>query len=395
MSLTSPIYLDNAATSHPKPEAVYRAVDAALRQGGSAGRGSHQQGLSAERILFSTREALARLFNAPTSAGFIFTQNATHALNQALFGLLVPGDRVVTTSVEHNAVIRPLRALADTGVEVVKVAADGRTGQVCHAALQAACNAAPTRLLVINHASNVFGSLQCLDGLGAWCRHRGILLLVDGSQTAGLVPIDLQQLQIDLFAAPGHKGLLGPQGTGFLYLREGITLRPLIYGGTGANSHSDRQPELLPERLESGTFNIPGLAGLHAGLSFLLETGVAEIQAHEAHLAGRIIAGLGAIAGVTVHGPPAGTPRTAVVSFTLAQQDPAAVGFYLDRQQIAVRTGLHCSPDSHRTFGTYPAGTVRVSPGYFTSTAQIDDFLEQVAVISRTAADRSPAVPRS
>lgn len=378
----SSVYLDNAATSHPKPESVYQAVDAALRRGGSAGRGSHEQGLSAAREIFSTRELLAEFFHVPASERFVFTSNATQALNQALFGLLNPGDRVVTTSMEHNAVIRPLRALQDQGVEVEKVAADQKTGLIAIADIKAACLSSPTRLLVMNHASNVFGSLQPLEGLGHWCRQQGIMLLVDGSQTAGLMPINLEALQIDLFAAPGHKGLLGPQGTGFLYMREGIDLRPFIYGGTGANSHSSLQPVILPERFESGTFNIPGLAGLGAALKFLLETGVEQIYDREACLVQRLINGLEQIAGVQLYGPPADLPRGSAVSFTLAGADPAEVGHQLDERQIAVRTGLHCSPDSHRTLGTFPAGTIRVSPGFFTAVTDIDYFLDQVEALT-------------
>ncbi|MFO7812580.1 MAG: aminotransferase class V-fold PLP-dependent enzyme [Pelovirga sp.] len=372
------LYLDNAATSHPKPETVYQAVDDALRRGGSAGRGSHQQGIGAAREVFATRDLLAELFGINSSERFIFTANATQALNLAIFGLLNKGDRVVTTSMEHNAVTRPLRALQDQGIEIVKVTADPHSGVTAAADIQTACLAAPTRLLVMNHASNVFGSLQPLDGLGRWCRQQGIILLVDGSQTAGLLPINLDELAIDLFAAPGHKGLLGPQGTGFLYIHEGIELRPLIYGGTGANSHSSQQPDILPERFESGTFNIPGLSGLGAALRFLLETGVEQIHAHEAQLVRRLINGLAQINGVQLYGPSAQQARGSAVSFTIAGIDPSTAGYLLDQRGIAVRTGLHCSPDSHRSCGTFPTGTIRVSPGFFTTEAQIDEFIEQV-----------------
>lgn len=378
------VYLDNAATSHPKPEAVYRAVDAALRSGGSAGRGSHQQGIAADREVFATRELLAQLFGVASSERFVFTTNATQALNLAIFGLLNNCDRVVTTSMEHNAVSRPLRALQDQGVEIIKVPADPHTGVVASADIQSACLAASTRLLVINHVSNVFGSLQPLDDLGRWCRQQGILLLVDGSQSAGLLPINLDELAIDMFAAPGHKGLLGPQGTGFLYVYEGIELRPLIYGGTGANSHSSQQPKILPERFESGTFNIPGLTGLGAALSFLLETGVEQIHQRETQLVQQLISGLAQIHGVQLYGPPTGQLRGSAVSFTLRDIDPATVGFLLDQRGIAVRTGLHCSPDSHRSCGTFPAGTIRVSPGFFTTPEQIDYFIEQVDSLKST-----------
>ncbi len=378
------LYLDNAATSHPKPEIVYQAVDAALRSGGSAGRGSHQQGIGADRAVFATRELLAQLFGVTSSERFIFTANATQALNLAIFGLVNSGDRVVTTSMEHNAVTRPLQALQEQGVETVKVAADAHTGVVVTADIQSACLAAPTRLLVINHASNVFGSLQPLDDLGHWCRQQGIILLVDGSQTAGLIPIHLDELAIDLFAAPGHKGLLGPQGTGFLYIHEGIELRPLIYGGTGANSHSSQLPEILPERFESGTFNIPGLTGLGAALRFLLEIGVEQIHARETQLVRRLINGLTQINSVRLYGPSDQQARGSAVSFTLKGIDPAAAGYLLDQRGIAVRTGLHCSPDSHRSCGTFPEGTIRVSPGFFTTEAHIDCFINEVGMLKPT-----------
>ncbi len=378
------IYLDNAATSHPKPEAVYRAVDAALRTGASPGRGGYQQAISAERLVFETRESLAEFFNAGDSERFIFTPNATAAINQALFGTLTAGDRVVTTSIEHNAVTRPLRALQDRGVTVVKVAADPTSGIVSAGALKQACQQQPTRLLLVNHCSNVFGALQPVENLGRWCRKQNILFMLDGSQTAGYLPIDLQALAVDLFAAPGHKGLLGPQGTGFLYVRPGLQLTPLIYGGTGANSHSDLPPEELPERLECGTLNAPGLAGLHAAIIFLQKTGIENICRRESGLIDKILQGLAAIDGVQVYGPADLHLRGGAISFNLTGQDPAEVGFTLDQQfNISVRVGLQCAPDAHKAIGTYPIGTVRVSPGYFTTEAEIEAFLAAVRQIAQ------------
>ncbi|MCD6581848.1 MAG: aminotransferase class V-fold PLP-dependent enzyme [Desulfuromusa sp.] len=379
MSIIKPIYLDNAATSHPKPESVYLAVMETLRAGGSSGRGTYQQTLAAERIIFETRESLAELFNADSSDHFIFTANATTAINQALFGLLQAGDRVVTTTVEHNAVTRPLRELQNRGVEVVKVAADSTTGIVATAALKEACLCKTTRLLLLNHCSNVIGSIQRIEGLGRWCKEHGILLMLDGAQSAGSLPIDLEALEVDLFAAPGHKGLLGPQGTGFLYVREGIDLTPLIYGGTGANSHSDLQPQALPERLESGTLNLPGLAGLYAALQFLQQAGIEQIRALEIELTRKILSGLAKIESVKLYGPDDVMLRAGAISFNLAGYDPAEVGFILDQQeQISVRVGLHCAPDAHRAIGTFPIGTVRVSPGYFTTETEIDRFLQAI-----------------
>lgn len=371
-----PIYLDNAATSHPKPESVYLAVQEALRSGGSPGRGSHSQAVAAEHLIFATREALAQLFNAESSDRFVFTSNATIAINQALFGLLRPGDRVVTTTIEHNAVTRPLRELQRRGVEVIKVAADPVTGLVTKSALQEACLCKPTRLLLVNHCSNIIGSIQPVTGLGRWCREHDILFMLDGAQSAGSIPVDFKALDIDLFAAPGHKGLLGPQGTGFLYIKEGIELTPLVYGGTGANSHSDKQPDLLPERLESGTFNLPGLAGLAAALKFLQQRGIEKIRARETELIGKILTGLGSIESVKLYGADDVMLRTGAISFNFANYDPAEVGFLLDQEeQFSVRVGLHCAPDAHRTIGTYPTGTIRVSPGYFTTEDEIDRFL--------------------
>jgi cysteine desulfurase family protein len=369
------IYLDNAATSHPKPEEVYRAVDTYLRTGGSAGRGSYRRSMDASRLLFETRELLAELFSVEASEHFIFTANATHAINQALFGLLKAGDRVVTTDIEHNAVVRPLRALQDLGVEVVTVAANMRSGQVDPAALQEACLEQQTKLLLMTCCSNVSGALQPVAGLGAWCRERQILFMLDGSQVAGSLPLDLSALQVDLFVAPGHKGLLGPQGTGLLYCAPGLELLPLIYGGTGAGSESDRQPLPLPEHLESGTYNMPGLAGLHAALEFILKIGVAAIRKRELEYIEQLYSGLASMPGVVVYGPSVATKRGAVISFNLSGRDPSEVGFLLSQQNIAVRTGLHCAPAAHRSLGTFPQGTVRAAPGYFTTADHIDTFL--------------------
>ncbi|MEA3361857.1 MAG: aminotransferase class V-fold PLP-dependent enzyme [Thermodesulfobacteriota bacterium] len=384
MSSVKPIYLDNAATSHPKPESVYLATMETLRAGGSPGRGGHQQTLAADRLVFETREALAKLFNVCDSSRFVFTPNATFAINQALFGLLQPGDRVVTTMVEHNAVTRPLRELLKRGVEVVKVSADSMSGTVKKTALQEACLLKPTRLLLVNHCSNVIGTMQPIEGLSRWCQEHDILFMLDGAQTAGLLPIDFQALDVDIFAAPGHKGLLGPQGTGFLYMKEGIELTPLIYGGTGTNSQFELQPERLPERLESGTVNLPGLAGLHASLQFLHQVGVTQVHAKETRLIEKILSGLQRIERVKVYGSDDVMLRLGAISFNLESCDPAEVAFILDqKEQISVRVGLHCAPDAHRTIGTYPTGTIRVSPGYFTTEVEIDRFLQAIRKISQ------------
>ncbi len=384
MPVVKPIYLDNAATSHPKPEPVYQAVTAALRDGGSSGRGSHHFARAAGQLIFETREILNDLFNGGNSEQFIFTANATTAINQALFGLLRSGDRVVTTMVEHNAVTRPLRELQNRGVEVIKVPVDSVTGIIEIAALQRACLDKPTRLLLVNHCSNVIGTVQPVDGLGRWCRENNILFMLDGAQSAGLLPIDLQHLAVDLFAAPGHKGLLGPQGTGFLYVKDGIKLTPLTYGGTGTDSDSDLQPENLPERLESGTLNLPGIAGLRAALHFLQQTGIEQVHLKETHLTAKLLRGLQKIERIKIYGSDNAMLRLGAISFNLEDRDPAEVAFLLDHEeQISVRVGLHCAPDAHRSIGTYPAGTIRVSPGYFTTDEEIDRFLQAMNRISQ------------
>lgn len=378
------IYLDNAATSFPKPEAVYRSIDETLRQfGGNPGRGGHQLALDASRIVFTAREAVAGFFGISDSSRVVFTANATAAINQALFGLLHPGDRVVTTNMEHNAVTRPLRALQERGVEVVKVAAD------CHGFVVAedfcrACSAAPTALAVLGHISNVTGTIQDLATVGPWCRSHGVTLLVDAAQSAGLLPIDVEALGIDLLAAPGHKGLFGPVGSGFLYVRPGLELVPLLYGGTGANSHSDLMPEVMPERLESGTPNTPGLAGLTAGIAWLEEVGLDAIREHECRCLSRLLTGLAAIPGLEIYGPGDAAKSGGVLSFNLKGLDPSAVAFRLDHEfSICVRAGLHCAPEAHRAIGTYPAGTVRVSPNMLNSLEEIEAFLTAIAVIAQ------------
>jgi cysteine desulfurase family protein len=378
------IYLDNAATSFPKPEAVYRRIDEAFRQfGGNPGRGGHQLSLDASRIVFTAREVVANFFGIADSSRIAFTSNATEAINLALFGFLHPGDRVVTTNMEHNAVARPLRALQERGVEVVKVAAD-RHGFVSAEDFCQACAAAPTALAVLGHISNVTGTIQDLMAIGPWCRNHGVTLLVDAAQSAGLLPIDVEALGIDLLAAPGHKGLFGPVGSGFLYVRAGLELVPLLYGGTGANSHSDWMPEVMPERLESGTPNTPGLAGLTAGIAWLEEVGLTAIREHEIKCMSRLLAGLAALPGLELYGPGDAAQCGGVLSFNIKGLDPSTVAFRLDQEfSICVRAGLHCAPEAHRAIGTYPSGTVRVSPGMMNSSEEIEAFISAIAIISR------------
>ncbi len=376
-----PIYLDNSATSFPKPSQVTEAVEKTLRlNAANPGRGGHQLSLQAGRLVMECRETVASFFGASDATRIAFTANATEAINLGLFGILQPGDRVVTTSMEHNAVVRPLRALSDRGVAVVRVQADG-LGVVDPAAVKQACTAG-TRLLVMNHCSNVTGTLQTIEDLGPWCRRHGIIFMVDAAQSAGIFPIDVEQMAIDLLAVPGHKSLLGPTGTGFLYVRPGLELRPLLYGGTGNFSQSSTQPEEMPERLESGTLNTIGLAGLKAGIEFLEAVGLEHVRAHEQELLGRLIDGLSRLDGVTLYGPLGTVRHGGALSFNVKSLDPSMLGFRLDREyDICCRVGLHCAPEAHGTIGTFPEGTVRLSPGHFNTVDDIDRVLQAIREI--------------
>lgn len=375
------IYLDNAATSWPKPAAVSRAVAGSLRRATSPGRGGHGLSREADRILFNAREELAALFGAENSSAIVFAGNATDALNTALFGLLAPGDRVVTTSMEHNAVARPLRALEDRGLTLEIVACD-KDGSLPLTAMNTAL-AAGAKALVVTHASNVTGTIMPLAAIGRMASAAGALFIVDAAQTAGAEPIDVPAMGIDVLAFSGHKALLGPQGTGGLYVRTGVNVTPLRFGGTGSQSESDRQPEFYPDRLESGTPNTPGIAGLLAGLRYIKKRGLAAIRAGEKERADALVAGLSATGGVRVFGPPPGAPRAAVISFTVGDSDSGEIAHRLEQEYgIACRGGLHCAPWAHQTIGTVATGTVRFSPGCFTTKEEVTAALAAVRSIA-------------
>jgi cysteine desulfurase family protein len=370
------IYLDNSATTFPKPESVYSAVDHAFRNlGANPGRGGHRMSLESARLVLDARDAVAELFEIADASRVVFTSGATESINLALFGVLQPGDRVVTTSMEHNAVARPLRALADTGVIVEKVQAD-TTGLVTAESIRQACSK-QTRLVAMTHCSNVTGTVQPIEEVAAFCQENGILLLVDAAQSAGLLPLSVRQCGIDLLAIAGHKSLYGPVGTGLLYVAPGVELKPLIYGGTGSLSQFDEQPVDLPERFESGTMNTPGIAGLLAGVEFINQTGLDAIRRKEKALIVELISGLKSIEGLTVYGPAHYEQHGGAVSFNCSDLDPAEIGFRLDHEcDIMVRVGLHCAPDAHRSIGTFPRGTIRVSPGYFNTLEDMNRLIE-------------------
>ncbi len=366
------VYLDNAATSWPKPETVYRAVDRFMRDvGATPGRGGHRREEEAQRIADETRSAIAALFHAPDPQGVVFTLNATQAINMALKGLLRPGQHLVTSSIEHNAMWRPLKTLEKHGVEITTVpcAPDGSLDLVD---LEAALRS-HTRLVAILHASNVLGTILPIGEIGEIVHRKGAFLLVDAAQTAGAYPIDMQAMKIDLLAFAGHKGTYGPHGTGGLIVRPDIGLVTWVEGGSGVLSRSETMPHELPSRLEAGTQNASGLAGLLAGVQFVLEQGVDNIRDHEMMLANRLVERLEALPGVNVLGPKEPQKRTAVVSICVPNYSPDQLAGVLDKVfGVATRAGLHCAPQAHRTAGTLECGALRFSPGYFNTADEID-----------------------
>ncbi len=378
------IYLDNAATSWPKPPSVSRAMaDFLERAGGNPGRSGHLLSVAAGRVVEETRDAVARLFRVRNPVRVVFTHNATYAINLALRGTLRPGDRAVAVSMDHNAVMRPLRSLERRGVTltVVPCAADGSLDL---AALERA--AAGARLVAVVHADNITSTVAPLEECARIARSAGALLLVDAAQSAGAVPIDAAALGVDMLAFTGHKGLLGPTGTGGLVLGERMEagrLEPLVCGGTGSRSEWEEQPDFLPDRFESGTANGVGLAGLGAGVREILDRGAEEIRAHERRLAALLIEGLCTIPRVRLYGPRDPERRLALVSFTVEGKRVSEVGLRLEEEfGILCRVGLHCAPSAHRTLGTFPEGTVRLAPGPFTKEEEVLAAVEAVARIA-------------
>jgi cysteine desulfurase/selenocysteine lyase len=380
------IYLDYAATSWPKPKEVQHAMcDFMELSGGNPGRSGHRLSISAARIVFNAREAVANLFHASDPLRVIFTANVTHALNLALNGILKPGDHVVTSSIEHNSVMRPLRALEKDGIKLTVVQC--KTDGCLDLNLWSAAVTPGTRLVVVTHASNVMGTVLPIKEIAAIAHQAGALLLVDSAQTAGVIPIDQPAMGIDLLAFTGHKGLYGPTGTGGLVIGEGVDtnqLQPVMRGGTGSRSEYEEQPDMLPDKYESGTANSVGIAGLGAGVRWIQSIGVESIRAREVELNEQFLSGLRNINGITVYGPRDPQERTAVVSCRVAGQNVSDVGLRLDDEfGILCRVGLHCAPSAHKTIGTFPEGTIRLAPGIFTSP---DDIRTVIAAFEKAVA---------
>lgn len=385
------VYLNNAATSWPKPESVYEVADKYLRHfGASQGRGSFRRSQEASGIIEGCRSKLARLFNVGDPSRFVFTKNCSEALNLAIKGCLRRGDHVITSSMEHNSVWRPLKTLEQKGMISLSEITCNDRGEINLDAVKQAFQPY-TRLLVCTHASNVTGTLFPIAELSEIAHSHNSVFLIDAAQSAGVVSIDINALNIDLLAFPGHKGLLGPQGTGALYISPGLILEPLLEGGTGSSSLSPFQPNVLPGRFETGTANGPGIAGLGAALEFILKTGIGVIREKEHRLTGMLLEKLRQIPGVVVYGPRDPDRQVGVISFNVLDVNPEEVGTVLDEVfGIMVRTGLHCAPEAHKTIGTIDRGTVRVSPGFFNTPEEIGYFIEAVQEIAKKAGHPVP-----
>ena len=378
------IYLDNAATSFPKPPCVgARMREYVDEVGASVGRGSYAAAQQAERVTLRLRQRLGRLFGFADPRHVILTPGNTWGLNLLLAGALRPGDHVLVSAMEHNAVMRPLTQLAKRGVIFERIPCDAQ-GRLQTGRLEAMLRP-NTRLVLLAHASNVSGTVQDAQAVGAVCAARGVPFALDAAQTAGHLPLDFAALQLSALSVPGHKGLLGPQGTGALLLRPDFaeTLEPIVSGGTGSASDSEEIPAYFPDRLEPGTPNLPGIFGWEAALSYLEDVTVEAAAAHDRALCAQFLAGLQDIPGVTLLGPDTAEGRVAVFSLDFPGQDNAAAAARLEEEfGILTRCGLHCAPNAHRTLGTFPRGTVRLSFGWFNTAEDADAALRAVRAVS-------------
>lgn len=375
------IYLDNAATTLHKPPQVMDAVVRAMTAMGNAARGAHGGALEAARTVYNTRVKLARLFGCPRPDHVIFTANSTEALNIAISGLIRPGDHVITTDCEHNSVLRPLYRLEEGGAALDVVPAD-RLGRVAYEDLEALLRP-DTRAVVCTHASNLTGNVLDIARIGEMAHRRGALLIVDASQTAGALPIDMEAMGIDVLCFTGHKGLMGPQGTGGLCVRPGVEIEPWKVGGSGVHSYDRRQPREYPTRLEAGTLNGHGIAGLSAALDFLQEVGLEAIEAKERALMDRFYQAVSAMDGVTVYGDFSQARRSAIVALNIRDYDSAAVSDELSETYgIATRPGAHCAPRMHRALGTTDRGAVRFSFSWFNTQEEVDEAIRAVGQLA-------------
>lgn len=378
------IYLDHAATSWPKPPEVADAMIHIINgTTASSGRGNHRMALQAGRILYGTRTKLAKIFNVNNPNDIVFTANTTTALNMAIKGMLNSGDHVIATMVEHNSVRRPLEYLRRTQRITVDYVPVSETGEISLDVMESLFRH-NTKLVVCSHSSNLLGCILPVKVMSELAHQHGAYFLLDAAQTAGAYPVDVQELGVDMLAFPGHKGLLGPQGTGGLYIAPHIDLEPILHGGTGSQSEEPEQPLVRPDRYEAGTVNTPGIAGLGAALDVVLGIEVQQIYLHEWKLTQYLMERLEGISGISILGPERGKERTGIVSFNLKGYDAADVAYRLDKDYgIAVRAGYHCTPLGHMSAGTKDNGAVRASVGYHTTAEELDVLIHALNNISK------------
>lgn len=384
------IYLDNAATTFPKPREVSEAVYQYMTQSGcNINRGCYGDAYSAAEAVYETRMSLCRLFHGDDLKNVVFTKNVTESLNVLLKGFLRPGDHVLVSAMEHNAVMRPLVQLEKRGVSFSRIPCE-RDGTLLTEAMEGLLRP-NTRAVVMTHASNVCGTLLPLEAVGGFCRRHHLRFFVDAAQTAGVCPIDMEELHIDALAFTGHKGLLGPQGTGGFLLRSGLEseLDPLLSGGTGSASHTEEVPAFMPDRFEPGTLNLPGIMGLRAGLLWLDATGMERIRAHELDLTQQFLDGVQPLEAeglLRLVGKPGRQGRIGVVSLQTAGVDLSEAADRLDRDYgIMARVGLHCAPSAHKALGTFPTGTIRFSFGWWNTAEEVQAAVRALGTICRGA----------
>ena len=377
------VYFDNAATTYPKPDIVYETIMTAMKDyGANPGRSGHKMALKSSRGIFETRELIGKLFNISNPLNIILTFNATESLNLGIKGLLKPGDHVITTTMEHNSVLRPIKYMEQFGIENTIVKCDDK-GRLKVSDIERSIKN-NTKLIINTHVSNLTGTIMPVAELGRLARDRGIVYMVDAAQSAGVYDIDVEEMNIDLLAFPGHKSLLGPQGTGGLYIRDDIELTGLYQGGTGSASFSLDQPNIFPDKYESGTTNAPGLIGLGAGIKFILEKGIENIRNYEEDLTKHFIEEAGKVDGIILYGPCNVKEQGAVVSLNIKDIDSSEVSYILDEEyDIAVRPGLHCAPLAHKTIGTLEQGAVRFSFGYFNTHDEIEYAIKALKEIAK------------
>lgn len=376
------IYLDNAATTMHKPKKVIDAVVCAMSSMGNAGRGANEASLSASRIIYDTREKLCRFFHGENPRQIVFTNNSTESLNIAIKGLLNPGDHVITTMLEHNSVLRPLYEMKEKGVELTIIESD-KNGRFRLEDMEAAIRP-NTKMIVCTNGSNLTGNYVPLKPVGELAKKHDILFVVDASQTAGVFPIDVQDMMIDVLCFTGHKGLLGPQGTGGMYVKEGIKIRPLKTGGSGVQTYSKTHPAEMPTALEAGTLNGHGIAGLHAAMSYLEETGVDHIRAREQELMWRFYEGVKDIPEITIYGDFSTKERCAIVTLNIGEYDSSEVSdTLLTEYSISTRPGGHCAPLMHEALGTVEQGAVRFSFSHYNTEEEVDTAIEAVRELAK------------